>query len=82
MSIIEYFIIQINKAVLFLFHSLLLGLQFIPPAPVLIFSSLCNLTCGDLVRLFPSHDCKVPKCLWRLESESLEIFCQFMHFLH
>lgn len=27
MSIIEYFIIEINKAVLFLFHSLLLPLQ-------------------------------------------------------
>lgn len=79
MSVLHY---EINKAVLFLFHSLLLALQMYASCSHFLFS-FHNLTCMDLVLLFlfSFPRLSVSYLFTGLESESLKIFCQFIHFL-
>lgn len=76
MSAIEYFIIGINKQWCLYFTVFFWLCTCLPLAPILFFS-LCNLSCVDLVPYFfsPSHDCQFSKCLPHQENGSIGIFC-------
>ena len=76
MSAIEYFIIGINKTVVFLFHSVLLTLHMFASCSHFNSSPSVTSLVSTLSPYFfsPSHDCQFSKCLPRQKMKVLESF--------